>query len=493
MNFSLHKRSANYFFLFLFFLSVVGFFRCVPIEDLVAPTVGEFTLQEQYNVSDSIILTAILVDNFGISKYTIDIEAVDGAGLWSYNSTDSVKARLLNLKDTIIIPSENFVIGNYELTLTVFDASGKSKIRTKNFSVEGDISKPTFPTFDVLLPTIEQINGNYAACRLQRVPLGGLVRDNIGLSSITAQFEGFTTIVRRNPNGLSSVDLSSLFGNELVFPNVANNEPLILILTAIDTENNSSSVRIPFIMNCDNQSPIIERIDTNIKSNITQNGDIINVIQGQALSITGGLIRDRLGELDSLIIYLEDKSERETVIVPLFSEAISGESYTIDNDIPIFSFRSTPRIGKIYYNLKVKAIDTVGNESNIREIKLFIAPNEPPSIIPSIIEVDGINVSTPLPFNVNNPIPVSRGSTVRLYGKILDDLEIQEYEIKWGKINEEILILEGTANNFIYDNTTVGIINVSSNANRLDIYTLTIFAKDILGVENKVTYYFRVQ
>lgn len=513
MNLSLHKVSfKKYVFLFLFFLGLgISFSRCVPIEDLVAPTVGEFTLQEQYNISDTIILNAILADNFGISNYTVDIEAVNGAGLWSYSSIDSVKARLLNLKDTIIIPSENFAIGNYKLTLTVFDASGKSKIITKNFSVGKDNSIPILTDIKLDLDlsidlsiTFDSITKVYTACRLNIIPIKGKATDNTGIKKVVAQFDGIASTRKDfivNSDTLKEANLSTIFIglNSISVPPVydngdpiTNETPLKLRFTVTDTEGNTSSAVLSFLIDCDDESPVIDRIDTNIKNDITTDGDSIVVIQGQELFITGGKITDDQ-ELDSLIIYLEDKSERETVIVPLFSNAISGDSYTIDNDIPIFSFRSTPRIGKVYYNLKVKSIDAVGNESSLRDIKLFIEPNEPPSVIPTLIEVDGIPISNPLPFNINNPITVSTGSTIRLYGKISDDLKIEEYEIRWGKTNEENLILAGTANNFTYDNATVGIINVSNNANRLDIYKLTISAKDILGVENQVTYYFRVQ
>jgi len=63
MNFSLYKtRYKKYLFLSLLSLSlVIGFSRCVPIEDLLDPSIGEFTLQEQYNVTETIFLDVVLL------------------------------------------------------------------------------------------------------------------------------------------------------------------------------------------------------------------------------------------------------------------------------------------------------------------------------------------------------------------------------------------------------------------------------------------------
>ncbi|WP_375560683.1 Ig-like domain repeat protein [Bernardetia sp. OM2101] len=513
MNFYLHKSFyKKYLIVSLFFLSlIIGFSRCVPIEDLLAPTISNLTINNQYNITDTIFLDAILTDNFGIDTVRIDIKKTDGISTLDTTillNSDSIKARLLNLSQykLVRIPVEA-ALGEYKLTLTVTDRKTKNgqapnKTTTNRFfSVGKDVDAPSFP--DVLLPDIIPfIDGNYVVCRDELVPLLGIARDNVGLQKITARFRFVDGSFSDRPiiSNVSgdTVNLDGVFDTRLIFPNRPNNERFFLILTATDTENNTREIEIPFVINCDTEIPIIESIDTNIKGSITQNGDSINVIQGQELFITGGLITDRLGTLDRLIIYLEDRTEGEIVNDTLFSEVISGESYTISDNIPVFSFRSTPRIGKEFYSLKIKAIDAAGNESDIRDIKLFIAENLPPNFSELAFTLaSNFDFQRTFSDDQNRPMVISAATNYRLINRLKDDLLLDSYEINWG-IENQTPITTKTENN-------VNALDVSFSANQEDftfsaegnnagtIYTLTIYAIDILDKESEITYYFQVR
>lgn len=504
MNFSFYKNlSKKHLFLFLFFLSLaIGFSRCVPIEDLVPPTVGDFTLNEQYNISDTIRFQAILADNFGVSTYRIDIEPIDSTNtsLWRYSQTDSVKARLLDLEKTIIIPSNIAFVGDYKLVLTAFDVSGKSKIITKNFILGGDVSVPVFP--DVILPNIIPIvDGNYVVCRNELVPLLGTVTDNVGLKRITSQFrfenDSLSTLVLRNISGVR-VSLDGVFDIGLIFPDRPNNERFFLILTATDTEDNSRVIEIPFAINCDTENPIIESIDTNLDANRNEN-DFIEVIQGQDFFITTGNITDDQS-LDKIFIYLHNIENNTTSLIT--EEQMNGVSFDLNtlNNI-IIPIPPTATTGENSYEIRVETTDAVGNRSDIFVIKLDIRPNNPPKLTDvtlhdsNSIGNDIITVSD----SSNLPLPVSSTFVFNLRGRISDDLSLDSYEIVWKKqgSNDVITRIGGsvTGLDVNFSPTENVEFEIPQNAIIRDIYILTISATDTF-VSNptvSINYYFIVE
>ncbi|WP_338813036.1 hypothetical protein V9L05_16990 [Bernardetia sp. Wsw4-3y2] len=485
---SLYKK---YSFLSLFFLGlIVGFFRCVPIEDLSQPLIGEFALNNQYNVSDTIFLNTVLSDNFGIDTVIIDIKPAETLSRpWTNTKKiNNVGARVLELKDSSIIVPSSFSLGKYELTITTIDISGLQNTISREFIVGADATKPTFP--DVLLPNIQAFDdGSYPACRLEKVPLGGFITDNVGIKLITAQFETGTRIINRtfSTNDVDSVNLATVFGNELVFLDVPNDSLLTLIITAEDFENNVRSVSINFTMNCDTQSPIIEKIKVNRPFN--EIGEI-EVIQGQKLFITGGIVRDSLGTLKDVYVYFNNDP------TPLISgENINNPIFNLVGNDSVFVPIPSNAQNQDTYTIKVEATDVAGNAPTTREFIIDILPNEAPDIE---LGLNYIN-DEPSIFNSNPnnpPTTLSAGATIRTETKIIEDVALDSYNVSWKRNNIEIDGVNLDAGDLV--NRLV--ISISNNRFLVDQndrigtrYTLTISATDTFNQTTQITYYFIVE
>ena len=145
MNLFFYKK---YIFLSAFFLSlVVGFFRCVPIEDLLPPVIRDFTIESEYNVTETIFLNAALSDNFGIGSVQVEIKYTGGVSsldtIIQLNS-DSIRARLVSLNQYRIVKIPvDAKTGIYDFRLIVTDrktAEGKEPNVTRietTFAVSG--------------------------------------------------------------------------------------------------------------------------------------------------------------------------------------------------------------------------------------------------------------------------------------------------------------------------------------------------------------------
>ncbi len=489
---SLYKK---YSFLSLFFFGlIVGFFRCVPIEDLSQPLIGEFALNNQYNVSDTIFLNTVLSDNFGIDTVIIDIKPAENLSRpWTNTKKiNNVGARVLELKDSSIIVPSSFSLGKYELTITTIDISGLQNTISREFIVGADATKPTFP--DVLLPNIQAFDdGSYPACRLEKVPLGGFITDNVGIKLITAQFETGTRIINRtfSTNNVDSVNLATVFGNELVFLDVPNDSLLTLTITAEDFENNVRSVSINFTMNCDTQSPIIEKIKVNRPFNEINE---IEVIQGQKLFITGGIIRDSLGTLKDVYVYFNNDP------TPLISgENINNLIFNLVGNDSVFVPIPSNAQNQDTYTIKLEATDVAGNAPTTREFIIRIVENKLPDLSELRFALDS-DFSDIINFSPNRdqPVYISAGTSYRLINRIRDDLLLDSYKLEWGKENQTPIITKeknGLNRSDVYfsalqENFTFG----AEENTRIGVkYTLTIHAKDILGAESQIIYYFEIQ
>lgn len=497
MTFSLYKNIfKKYFFLSFFFLGlIIGFSRCVPIEDLAQPLVGEFSLESEYNISDTIRLQAILSDNFGINTVEIDISPVEDVIFpWNYTKTiDSVGARLLNLDESKIIPS-NISLGEYQLTLTIIDVSGLERTTSRNFIINGDDSEPIFT--DVILPQLELIGENlYQGCRSDFIQVAGTARDNVGLSELRAQFGSFPPVVRVL-TGQDSVDLSAVFGNSLIIPsNVPNGTTLPLQLQATDIEGNVSRIAaINILIECDDVAPTINSLITDPA--LVATGEVtglIEVIQGEELFIIGGEIVDE-EELDSLFIYFINRNEE----IILVQEDVSGNS-TIDLAtlfgniaVPIPSFT---RVGE-RYKIVVMATDISGNESEAYIADILITRNAPPQILVANTYIDDIETN----FSLTAPNRLVAGSTVRVEGKIEEDVALEYYRITWGIEGQEELVVDLNQTD-LEDNLPFNFINpIAENEFRTDEnarigtrYVLTLFVKDTLNEEVRLQYIFVIQ
>lgn len=472
--------------------SMVGFFGCVPIEDLARPLIGEFNLKSEYNVSDTIRLQAILSDNFGINKVRIEIKPVQSVALpWIYiKSRDSVGARLLNLDESKVIPS-NISLGEYELTLTIIDVSGLERTISKKFVISGDVSDPTF--VDVILPELELIGDNlYKACRSDLIKIGGTVRDNVGLKELRVQLGSFPPIVRAL-TGQDSVDLSSAFSNSIIVPtNVANGTTIPLQFQATDIEGNiSRSVTINILIECDDELPVINSLTTNLT--LTNSG-LVEVIQGQKLFITDGKITDD-DEIDSVFIYFVDKNNElllKAQKVESGNSTISLAAIFGNIAVPI---PSTARVGSTY-EIVVVATDVSGNESVAYIVKILITRNASPQILIASTYVNSEEVN--FSFASLNAIPA--GAKVRVEGKVEEDVALEYYRVTWGTEGKEETIVDlnqsDLENNLPFNIASPISRNefvVDENARSGTRYILTFFVKDLLNPEVRLRYTFIIR
>lgn len=512
MNFSLNKTFyKKYLLLSLLFLSgIIVFFRCVPIEDLLPPTVGQFTLNEQYNISDTIRLRAVIADNFGVSTYRIDIEPIDSTNtnLWRYTKTDSVKARLLDLDTIIIIPSNPSFVGDYELVLTVFDASGKTKTSSGNFSVGKDADAPSF--LDVLLPNIDGVSQS-PACQLQVLIVQGTATDNVGIKEIRGQLisENGNTVyltIRETfaaPNEPTNVDLQDFFSNKLLIPASVPNGNLIVKLTAIDIEDNERSIEETILVNCDRIPPVIGEIITNPNNELNEEGKL-EIIQGQELAITNAIITDD-NELDKIIVYFEARGEEIILADSTFSIAVSSTSLSEvfgDISVPVPS----DALDTEEYEIRVEATDAAGNKTE-KIVVVDMIENEAPDLSElAFAQAPFVNPIT-LSSELGNPVTIIAGTSYQLINRIEDDLGLFSYTATWQKGQEQPVVVGQLSNinsravQFVsIENATIPTkqhvpLVVEEGTRAETLYTLTIRAKDTF-VGNptvEITYYFQVQ
>ena len=512
MNFLFLKASCKkYLLLFLaFFGLIVGFSGCVAIEDLLKPTIGDFSLREQYNVTDTIFLDVVLLDNFGINTVTISIEPINNpASNFRFTEVirDSVRARLLKLEgyQVVIIPV-NATIGEYKFTLTVTDGvandseqPNESSIE-KTFRIGGDASTPTFTDIeldleldlDASIIVIDSLTNNYQACRSSIIPIIGTASDNVALNKISFQFTGFpSTFKEFDLNGESLVELSSLFSglNAIKIPStVPNGTTIELVFRVTDQVGNEGRASLFFFINCDDQSPLISNIITNLDENINDQ-EMIEIIQGQELFIIGGEIRDRLGEIKDVSIYFNGS------VTPLKTWWI-GEEFvnlvSLDSIPLLIPIPSTAIVGRIY-QIEIKATDFANNTPATYIIRIEIKDNEDPSINITGTEVNGVR--TTFSSNSNSPLAIPAGGAVRIFGKILEDVDLENYRITWGiEGNEQVVVEENNPpNDIVLEVVTNSLLRVGENVRIGTRYVLTIYARDTFNQEIQVRYYFVVR
>ncbi|WP_291726034.1 hypothetical protein [Bernardetia sp.] len=530
MNLFFYKK---YIFLSLFFLGlVVGFFRCVPIEDLLPPVVRDFTIESEYNVTETIFLNAALSDNFGIGSVRIEIEYT-GTGSSTLNDTifldsDSIRARLVSLNEyrikTIPVDAKT---GIYDFRLIVTDrqtAEGKEPNVTRierTFAVGGDNSIPDPSGLNINIDLnsefnieenlhiilLDEANRKYQACRGSVIPISGSVSDNVALDKISARFEGFSDSVLIDLENQNSVQLKELFQREQVkVPSVPNRTTLNLIFRVWDGVGNISTTNFSFLVDCDDQSPEIKNVITN-PNNINEEGEI-EVIEGQELFITRVEVIDKLesssldndGKLKDLFIYFDSQENN-----PFYSLIDINKSDTIitsfnDSIVPI---PSDAQKGDMYKIITV-ATDTAGNAPTTQETVIRIIENAAPSINVNNIGKDNSSELIPIGSDTTN---ILAGTTYRLFDKIIDLSILKNYVATWqkeqgspitiGQLNDiNSVEINFVARNIIdiNDPTKQYVpFTVEDGIRSGTVYTLTIQAEDISGKISRRIYYFKVE
>jgi hypothetical protein len=292
--------------------------------------------------------------------------------------------------------------------------------------------------------------------------------------------------------GQDSVDLASVFGNSIIIPtNVANGTTLPLQLQATDIEGNVSQVAaIDILVECDDNIPVINLLITDPALNAA---GLVEVIQGQELFITGGVITDD-DELDSLFIYFVD-GNTETLLV---EEDISGNTTanlaTLFGDISV-PIPTTTRVGDSY-EIVVLATDISGNESVAYIADILITRNAPPQILVANTYINDIETN----FSLTNANAIPAGSTVRVEGKIEEDVALEYYKITWGIEGQEETIVDLNQID-LEDELPFNFTNpiaendftTDENARIGTRYVLTFFVKDTLNGEVQLKYTFVIE
>ncbi|WP_338766855.1 hypothetical protein WAF17_04655 [Bernardetia sp. ABR2-2B] len=537
----------KYLYLSLLFVGlIIGFFRCVAIEDLIAPTIGDFVLEERYNITDSILVTVNLFDNFVVEKADITIKKVGGNSSLDTTitiSTDSTQARLVNLVDYPIFIPVDAALGEYTFTLTVADGiedenNPPPNITTieKTFFVDGDGSAPLVDGIELDLDLDINIDNllisafpdgvTYQACRSSIIPISGTASDNVGIESILAEFrteQGTSIVSSRREFTFSGetkplqIVLEDVFEtNPIVVPSqgnppnnnfIANNTQLELVIVATDINGQSASKAIPFMIDCDDQSPIIQSIITNPPLNET-NGDSVKVIQGQELFITGGIVSDKRettsiendGLLKNISVYFNNED------APFKTWFINSDTINLKNldSIPLaIPIPPNPQTTD-NYSFTVEATDFAGNEPTRETIRIKIIENEPPNLSSVQFTFGDADIIRNFSNNPREEESISVDITYRLVKGITDESGLSNYIATWQREQEAPITIGELSNINSNDIQFVSSGNddaftkqyvpfaVEEGTRVGTRYTLTIQAEDTSGKFIEQTYYFIV-
>lgn len=466
---------------------------CIPIEDRFDPNSSEFDVLDIFHVRDTFKFDIIFTDNAELDKALIQITQETGVFPATWQITDSVALagrRFEYLYDTLIPLGTNE--GRYKIEVLIFDVGGNTKTITDLFEVVGDIRGPVFSLEVAILNMEKDSEGRYVACRLQIPELEGYVVDNIGISKIEAQIEGFPKIARVLAAGIDSVSLRGFFGNDLRIPdNVGDREELDLTLTATDIDGNVSSKVVKIIVDCDDQVPTIEVLQTVPELSSTNQ---VSVITGEEFIISSAKIRDDRVIQDLFVLFNERDADKDTVLVKSINVVDSVAIEDILGEIAV-QIPETALIGS-KYDFVMIATDTSRNVSKPFLVEITVVEDQAPRIIVSNTLIDDLD--TLLTKGISGENPIGAGQEVRIEGKVEDDLGLTYYRVFWGIEGQEarIVNLDGTGIALPLNFADTRVINefiVPESARPEEIYRLIIRVKDLRNDEIETVYRFIVK
>jgi hypothetical protein len=487
---------------FILLLSYLGT-SCIPIEDRFDPIISPFVVEGSYFLSDTLHLRANISDNAGLERVEVEIRPRGGgADAWQeLLVVENIRSRRYVLDTFFVIPADAS-LEPYQISIVVYDLSGKIAEARRNFVIVGDVRAPRF--FEAEITNLPLDGDTYLACRLSPILLGGYLKDNIGISEVRAQLANFPPVVRV-VQGADSVSLSDLFNDRIIIPNVVENgTTLPLRIQATDTDGNLSQPLIfNILVDCDDVQPLLQ-----VNETVPALGrdNTVNVIEGTSFFITDAVASDA-GLLDSLFIFfgrvdaspalIESRALDVPENTPLHLQTLF-EGGKIEIPLP-----ENARVGE-RYRLTLLLKDKGGNFSEPYHITLIVTKDQPP-----VIALSNIFIQFELEIIQNieefdQEIEMRSYQQVRIEGKLLDDLGIAKVEIAWGAVGDQQVVVDLEEEDLLVDGELPRVIDFSdanitkvfspeaSSTGALQSYLLTLSVTDSKGQVTLQNYRFRV-
>lgn len=477
------------------YIVLLGFsiVSCIPIEDRFNPNSSEFDVLDIFHVQDTFKFDIIFTDNAELDKAFIQITQETGVFPATWQITDSVTLagrRFEYLYDTLIPLQANE--GRYKIEVLIVDVGGNTKTITDLFEVQGDVRSPVFSIQVDILNMEKDEEERHVACRLQIPDLEGYVVDNIELSKIEAQIEGFPKVTRVLTPGIDSVSLRGFFGSDLRIPdNVVDREELDLTLMATDIDGNISTKIVKIIVDCDDQIPTVAVLQTAPELNSSNQ---VSVIRGEEFIVTSAQIKDNRFIQDLFVLFNERDAAKDTVLNQSINIADSINIEDILGEIAV-RIPEDALIGS-KYDFVMFATDTSQNISEPLRIEITVAQDQAPRIIVSNTLID--NLDTLLTKGITGRNPIKAGQELRIEGKVEDDLGLEYYRVFWGIEGQEVRVvdLDGTGISLPFNFADVRSVNefiVPQDARIGEIYKLSIKVKDLRNEEIETVFRFIVE
>ncbi|MCC5944391.1 MAG: DUF4625 domain-containing protein [Bernardetiaceae bacterium] len=491
------KRKQNYTTWLLLSLLCLTYTMqgCIPIEDRFPPNIGTLNISDSYNWGDTLELATVLTDNSSLASALITIKAQSEEGnSWRVNHQIPLEGRRFDLNYSIVIPMRT-ILGQYVLELEVVDGGGNVSRKEAKFTIGSDVRAPRFENLFISnLPRRPNAdNQSYLGCRLDALSIVGEVIDSNGIVRLTAKLGNLPEVLRLFEPAETFINLEGIFDGALRIPNnIANGTDIPLILRAVDRDGNEGSQTLIIRVECDDEAPQIRIIRTSPPLNEDRE---VRIVQGGKFSLLETEISDNQF-LDRLFIRFGRDNEALEEILNLelnTSETVNleellGEPFSIT--IP-----EEARPGDVYI-LSLRARDSAQNVSSAQRIRINVMPDLPPVILISNLLING-QERTYVPEQVK---PLSPNSSVRIEGKIEEDVSFEYIRIAWGRrgaladvVNLNEADLEGKTPFNLADPASQNVFRVPQDATAGQIYELQIKAKDLRNPEVSKTLLFRVE
>ena len=246
------------------------------------------------------------------------------------------------------------------------------------------------------------------------------------------------------------------------------------------------------LVDCDRILPVINSITTTPTLNTSNS--TVEVIEGQELFITDGLITDINGLVRSISVYFNGSN------TPFKTWSVNNESVKMDTllDMPLLIPIPSNAANQDTYTFKIEATDLANNKAT-KEFIIDIIPNQPPNLLELRFALaSNFNDVIEFSSNPNAPVSISPDTPYRLINRITDDLLLESYEVNWGIQDQTPITTQGRDNLntlavFFSSEQEDFTFSTEENSRIGTRYTLSIYARDILGLESQITYYFIVQ
>lgn len=425
-------KKILYFFLLL--STIVS--ACVDIKDIIKPTISPYSIRKLYNVQDTVKAMITVTDDKALDSLVVVVQKLNG----SLNSRWRPKPVTKRIRGgRRYIDTVNFVIpviaeiGLYTIETKAYD-KGSDQIKNSiskidTFEVSGDNKIPIFKDLKVV-GFSEDKNGIYKACRLDVIQLEGLIIDNDQLKEIrvtsTTNVINEATVVSRD-----TIRLKNLFLRNLKIPQtVVDNTTLSISITAIDRSGNTATSQIfRFLVDCDDQQPVIEVSKTFPIFDLDKEVDII---EGGKFQILEGAVSDNRFLRRFAMTVSQLNASADTVFKRNLN---TSTKVLLSNILKDFTY-SLPANTSVGTTLQftLSALDSSGNFSVPYRFLLNVIKDEPPTIFVTNAYLDNIEFA----IRENVITSIKAGQLLRIEGKIEEDNALQNIKIIWGEEGKPI-------------------------------------------------------